>query len=284
MAIRTPTERPAAPMEETAAPKHRIVLVAGVLAAAIFATATAVVAARTLPADRPETITITTPGGDVVVQASELEPVGVAGRQIDEMLNRLSEAVYVPPTAGSHELRNGAIVYRPGRDGRALDRPAMASVLERAARGEEGLRLSVSNVPAPVPLGVVVTIADFRLDVYKGAELRQSYPIGVGSIAYHRHTGAYRVASKDKDPIWWNPGASWSRDMPRFVPAGPRNPLGTRALRLDRDLLAIHGTPDQSSVGQRSSRGCFRMRKADVEELYEKIPVGTKVFVFESNW
>ena len=282
MAVRTTADRPSAPVEEATRaqqPKRRIFLVVGVLAAMIFATATVVVATRTIPGTGPDVIRIATPGGEVTVRTSEL----LAGRSMDGLLDRLAEEVYVAPAAGSHELRDGTIAYRSGRDGRELDRPAMALLLERAARGEEGLRLPVSEVPAPVPLAVVVTMDEFRLDVYKGPELRRSYPIGVGRVAYHRHTGAYRIASKDKDPIWWNPGASWSRGMPRFVPPGPRNPLGTRALRLDRDLLAIHGTPDQASVGQRSSRGCFRMKKADVEELYEKIPVGTTVFVFESG-
>ena len=52
-----------------------------------------------------------------------------------------------------------------------------------------------------------------------------------------------------------------------------------RAERLDRDAIVIHGTPQPWSVGQRSSHGCIRMYKADVEKLFEIVEVGTPVFI-----
>jgi L,D-transpeptidase ErfK/SrfK len=67
--------------------------------------------------------------------------------------------------------------------------------------------------------------------------------------------------------------------MPRYIPPGPRNPLGSRALRLDRGSLVIHGTPQPWTIGRRSSHGCIRMKRADVEQLFELVPQGTPVFI-----
>jgi L,D-transpeptidase ErfK/SrfK len=67
--------------------------------------------------------------------------------------------------------------------------------------------------------------------------------------------------------------------MPRYIAPGPRNPLGSRAMRLDRESLVIHGTPQPWSVGHHSSHGCIRMLKADVEELFDTVPIGTPVFI-----
>jgi lipoprotein-anchoring transpeptidase ErfK/SrfK len=62
---------------------------------------------------------------------------------------------------------------------------------------------------------------------------------------------------------------------------GPNNPLGARALYLykgSRDsLLRIHGTPRPQSVAQRVSNGCIRMINAHVEDLYNRVPNGTRV-------
>ncbi|OGE86092.1 MAG: hypothetical protein A3J48_03985 [Candidatus Doudnabacteria bacterium RIFCSPHIGHO2_02_FULL_46_11] len=54
--------------------------------------------------------------------------------------------------------------------------------------------------------------------------------------------------------------------------------LGTRKLDLGDGYL-IHGTDDPSSIGQRSSHGCIRMHNADVEKLYELVPIGTRVVI-----
>jgi lipoprotein-anchoring transpeptidase ErfK/SrfK len=67
------------------------------------------------------------------------------------------------------------------------------------------------------------------------------------------------------------------------VPGGPGNPLGARALYLYRNnrdtLYRIHGTNDTSSIGRSVSNGCIRMVNEHVEDLYERVPVGTKVIV-----
>lgn len=44
-----------------------------------------------------------------------------------------------------------------------------------------------------------------------------------------------------------------------------------------RRHIYIHGCPDDVPVGVPGSRGCIRMRNADVVELYARVPAGTVV-------
>jgi lipoprotein-anchoring transpeptidase ErfK/SrfK len=73
--------------------------------------------------------------------------------------------------------------------------------------------------------------------------------------------------------------AKWANGMP----GGPENPLGARALYLFQNgndtLYRIHGTTDPMSIGKNASSGCIRMVNQDVEELYRRVPIGTRVVV-----
>jgi lipoprotein-anchoring transpeptidase ErfK/SrfK len=72
-------------------------------------------------------------------------------------------------------------------------------------------------------------------------------------------------------------------DLPRHMPGGVDNPLGARAMYLysgKRDVgYRIHGSNEPDSIGQAVSSGCIRMLNADVEDLYERVRIGTKVVV-----
>ena len=45
------------------------------------------------------------------------------------------------------------------------------------------------------------------------------------------------------------------------------------------DGAGIHGTDDVSSIGTAASHGCIRMRIPDVVELYDRVPVGTPLYI-----
>ena len=69
------------------------------------------------------------------------------------------------------------------------------------------------------------------------------------------------------------------RILPAHMKGGPNNPLGARALYLGSSLFRIHGTNQPWTIGTAQSSGCFRMRNEDVIDLYERVPVGTRVIV-----
>ena len=59
----------------------------------------------------------------------------------------------------------------------------------------------------------------------------------------------------------------------------PGNPLGARALYLGKTLYRIHGTNQPSTIGHYVSSGCVGMLNSDIEDLYSRVQVGTRVVV-----
>ena len=65
--------------------------------------------------------------------------------------------------------------------------------------------------------------------------------------------------------------------LPRWMAGGPGNPLGARALYLGATVYRIHGTNQPQTIGHAVSSGCFRLVNNDVIDLYNRVPVGTRV-------
>ena len=89
------------------------------------------------------------------------------------------------------------------------------------------------------------------------------------------------VFAQEVRQAWHNPALdSWGAGLPAVVPGGPGNPMGTRALYITAPgLIRIHGTTTPSSIGTYASHGCIRMHNEEIEQLYELVPVGTKVII-----
>jgi hypothetical protein len=67
--------------------------------------------------------------------------------------------------------------------------------------------------------------------------------------------------------------------LPRMMAGGNGNPLGARALYLGKTLYRIHGTNQPSTIGSNVSSGCIRLLNEDIEDLYSRVQVGTRVVV-----
>lgn len=106
------------------------------------------------------------------------------------------------------------------------------------------------------------------------------YGIGVGRPGF-TWAGVKSVSQKREWPDWRPPEEMLRRrpDLPTYMPGGPNNPLGARALYLGSSLYRIHGSNEPWTIGQAVSSGCIRMRNEDVIDLYERVKVGTKVVV-----
>lgn len=130
------------------------------------------------------------------------------------------------------------------------------------------------------PGTIVVVTSERRLYYILGAGEAISYPIAVGRPG-RLWTGTTRVTGKARNP-GWTPTPRMRRENPRlpaYVPPGPRNPMGVRAIYLADATLRIHGTNDPSSIGRAASAGCFRMYNQDVTHLYTLVDVGATVQV-----
>ena len=106
------------------------------------------------------------------------------------------------------------------------------------------------------------------------------YGIGVGRPGFE-WAGVKSVTRKAEWPDWTPPAEMAKRrpDLPKFMPRGPDNPLGARAMYLGSSLYRIHGTNEPSTIGQAVSSGCIRLRNEDVTDLYGRVRVGSKVIV-----
>jgi lipoprotein-anchoring transpeptidase ErfK/SrfK len=132
--------------------------------------------------------------------------------------------------------------------------------------------------------------------VQKGGQAVQ-YDVGVGKEGYG-WSGVAMVHDKKEWPDWY-PTEDILDRKPEIrnamvplqsgygVQGGPENPLGARALYLWQGktdtLYRIHGTNEPDTIGHDVSAGCIRMRNADVMDLYERIPIGTKVVVLATH-
>lgn len=200
----------------------------------------------------------------------------------DPAMERLGKVFNHPAVPATYVLTNNTVHLKAGLPGVEIDRVATKAMVLRALRGQRSnlkLPMRIAAAPGAPPYAIVVRLDDFMLDLYEGLDVRRNYTVGVGALRFATPPGAYHIKSKARNPSWHNPGSSWARYMPAYIPPGPRNPLGTRALRLDRGSLVIHGTPQPWTIGRRASHGCIRMKKPDVEQLFELVPQGTPVFI-----
>jgi len=112
----------------------------------------------------------------------------------------------------------------------------------------------------------------------KGKALR--YGIGVGREGF-TWSGSERIRRMTEWPDWHPPKEMIERQpyLPRFMAGGEGNPLGARALYLGNTLYRIHGTNQPSTIGSFVSSGCIRLTNADIEDLYGRVGVGTRVVV-----
>jgi lipoprotein-anchoring transpeptidase ErfK/SrfK len=106
------------------------------------------------------------------------------------------------------------------------------------------------------------------------------YAVGVGREGF-TFSGTYNITRKVEWPGWTPPAAMRKRQpgLPAFMPGGPDNPLGSRALYIGSTLYRLHGTPEAWSIGGAVSSGCIRFTQDDIQDLYKRVPVGAKVVV-----
>ena len=130
------------------------------------------------------------------------------------------------------------------------------------------------------PGTIVVSTSERFLYVVQGNNRAMRYGIGVGREGF-QWQGLLKISRKAEWPDWIPPPEMITRQpyLPRFMGGGPGNPLGARALYLGATIYRIHGTNQPQTIGHAVSSGCFRLVNKDVIDLYDRVPVGTKVVV-----
>lgn len=197
-----------------------------------------------------------------------------------------AESVALEPSNASVDYVDGELVLQRPKLGRELAvRDAKQALRAAVMDGSVRVELPTQRIEPKVgrdELGhtIVVDLSDLELTLFQGLRRVKAYPVAAGSAQYPTPTGEWTIWDKRENPIWINPAPDgWGASLPAMIPGGPSNPLGTRALYLDAPGIRIHGTSASYSIGSYASHGCVRMLMADVEELYEIVPIGTTAHI-----
>lgn len=191
----------------------------------------------------------------------------------------------ISPTAGTLEVV-------PGQNGRKIRDILLTKRLNAAVtRRGEGRTVEVKvrstkpevtmdEVAAQYPTYLTVSQSEFVVRLWKDLKLVKTYPIATGQPAYPTPYGLYSIQNKQVDPVWSVPNSDWAGELAGTVVAGgtAENPLKSRWMGVT-DGVGFHGTSEDYSIGTQASHGCMRMHVSDVEDLYDRVPVGTPVYI-----
>jgi lipoprotein-anchoring transpeptidase ErfK/SrfK len=221
-------------------------------------------------------------------EALEL-PVRIRGQAVRAYVGKLAKELDRKPVDARFRLRNERPWITRERPGRVLDRLKAAKDIVRAlTHNDRGLislrvktirpRVTRRSLSTPV---IVIHRESRRLRVYRGMRPWRTFGIAVGQSSYPTPLGRLEIVVMHRNPWWFPPASDWAAGLSP-VPPGPGNPLGTRWMGLSAPGVGIHGTPDAASIGYSASHGCIRMHIPSAEWLFNRVTVGTPVFILRS--
>ncbi len=149
-------------------------------------------------------------------------------------------------------------------------------------KGSSIKRETVDYATKLKPGTIVVETAERRLYFVLPDGKALKYGIGVGRDGF-RWQGQHKISRKAEWPGWTPPAEMRKRvpDLPAYMPGGPDNPLGARALYIGSTLYRLHGTSEPWTIGQAVSSGCIRLTNEDIIDLYDRVNVGALVVVHQ---
>lgn len=166
---------------------------------------------------------------------------------------------------------------------------AAPSVVLAQSSGNGGVRRNVSSFVLhdwqdhfeSIGKGILLSDTNTRVLQHWTADGEMRiYPTSVPLTDELTKRGYTTVVEKRKNPTWRPTPSMLERnpEWPRVVEGGdPINPLGTRALYLSWTYYRIHGTQDTRKIGRKSSNGCIGLYNEQIEEVYDRTPIGTQV-------
>jgi len=185
------------------------------------------------------------------------------------------------------------MAYAPGMGNRLVvtGEPYRVPVVNLDSIPTQFHRQIVSDPTGEAPGTIVVDPGQRFLYLVEANGKARRYGIGVGREGF-AWNGTATIQMKREWPKWFPPVEMQARDerARKFadgMDAGPDNPLGARAMYLFQNgkdtLYRIHGTNEPLSIGKAVSSGCIRMLNADIIDLYNRVPIGTKVVVLSAE-
>ena len=162
--------------------------------------------------------------------------------------------------------------------------------------------LTPAFVPKDTQHRIVVSVPEQKMRLFDNGKIIATYTIstakrGIGDLPDSYMTPGGKMEIAEKFGAGMPVGTAFKDRVPTgeivAIDAPGRDPVVTRILWLrgteERNQHAyqryiyIHGTPQESLLGNPASYGCIRMRSADIVELFDKVGIGAEVFVAETE-
>jgi lipoprotein-anchoring transpeptidase ErfK/SrfK len=189
------------------------------------------------------------------------------------------------PAAPGYALGTSAAPPRAGANVIAAlppeDQPEQGPAKELPQR----FRRQIVDFATTEPAGtIIIDTPNTYLYLVLGNGRAIRYGVGVGREGF-TWSGTERISRMKEWPDWFPPKEMIERQpyLPRFMAGGETNPLGARALYLGNTVYRIHGTNQPSTIGSFVSSGCIRLTNDDIEDLYNRVNVGTHVVVLPGS-
>ncbi len=224
---------------------------------------TTTIASRRNPVTRPL----------LAVAAALLLTTAIPGAASAQMLG-YAAAPQAGPFSGEDEVLAAPPSVEPGD-----------AMTDEDAQLSDRLRRQIVRYDSNQPVGtIVIDTANTYLYYVLGGGRAIRYGVGVGREGF-TWAGTQTITRKAEWPDWHPPARMISRQpyLPRFMAGGPGNPLGARAMYLGSTEYRIHGTNDPSTIGKFVSSGCIRLTNEDVEDLFSRARIGTRVVVLPKS-
>ena len=228
-------------------------------------------------------------GGEV--SADIPAEVAYSEEAVDRFIEKIAAEVNQDPVDASLIPSGDSLTPTPGEDGIALREDEMSELVKEEVESPAGGRsvralvrktrpeVTKSELAAAYPTYITIDRATFTLRLFKDLKLTKRYTIAVGAAGYDTPSGFYNIQDKQVNPSWYVPESDWAGELAgTVVPPGPGNPLQARWMGIYNGA-GIHGTSETGSLGSAASHGCIRMAVPDVIELFDRVEVGTPVYI-----
>jgi hypothetical protein len=187
----------------------------------------------------------------------------------------LALGLTVVPSVAGLAVKQPELVRRLTRALVSVDRPERIAVPTHAVAPH----VWTSTLKRRYGTYILVSRETFTLRLYKQLRLVKTYPIAVGMAGLETPAGEYTIDDKQVDPWWHVPNSPWAGALAgKVIPPGPDDPIKARWMGF-YDGAGIHGTTEDWSIGSAASHGCIRMHIWDVEDLYDRVPLHSPIYV-----
>jgi lipoprotein-anchoring transpeptidase ErfK/SrfK len=206
---------------------------------------------------------------------------GAVSRTVKALARRFDRPARAAELAGLRGQRPWITKERVGKE--LKQRQAVRRIVAALRTHERTVRIHAVRIDPSVTrarYGAIIVIRreSKRLHLYRGMRLWKVLGVATGQSSYPTPTGHFSIVTMQRHPWWYPPDSDWAKDE-KPIPPGPGNPLGTRWMGLSAPGVGMHGTPDAASIGYSASHGCIRMRIPEAEWLFNRVGVGTPVFI-----